>query len=137
MIKLIKISLLLFITVPGFSQENTTYSVLLDQVEAFNTRDIDKMVSNLTGDFKWYFIGPDTLVLEISGKENFRKSMESYFDSIQEVKSEIAEFTIHKNRISFKEVIHYVTSSGKSGSTSAMGIYEMKEGLIYRAWYFL
>jgi len=129
-------SILLLLATVSFAQENEIHSILQEQVEAFNTKDIDGLVENVTDDFKWYFIGPDTLHLEVSGKENFRKSMESYFNSIAEVKSEIAEYAIDNNRISFKEVVRYVTSSGITQSASAMGIYEMKNGLIYRAWYF-
>ena len=122
---------------PGFAQEKKAYSLLQNQVDAFNSQDINKLVSNVTDDFKWYYIGPDTLLLEIEGKAHFKKSMESYFGYMNQVNTEITEFTVDNNRISFKEVVQYETASGKKGEATAMGIYEMKDGRIYRAWYFL
>ncbi|MEQ9425020.1 MAG: nuclear transport factor 2 family protein [Cyclobacteriaceae bacterium] len=134
--KKLLIAALLLLAIEGFGQQNEAFTILQKQVEAFNAKNIDGLVANITDDFKWYYIGPDTLLLEVSGKENFRKSMESYFNSISKVKSEIAEFAIDNNRISFKEVVRYETSAGNAQSASSMGIYEMKNGLIYRAWYF-
>ncbi len=134
--KKILTAFMFLIATNALAQQKEIHSILQEQVEAFNTKNIDDLVANITDDFKWYFIGPDTLLLEVSGKEHFRKSMESYFKSIKEVKSEIEEFAIENNRISFKEVVRYTTSSGAAQSASAMGIYEVKDGLIYRAWYF-
>ncbi len=134
--KLLTASLFL-IAFGASAQENRTHAILQDQVKAFNNQNIEKLVANITDDFKWYYIGADTLLLEVSGKQQFQKSMRSYFESIAEVNSEITEYTVDKDRISFREVVQYVTASGETGKASAMGIYEIKDGLIYRAWYFL
>ncbi|MEQ9300854.1 MAG: nuclear transport factor 2 family protein [Cyclobacteriaceae bacterium] len=130
-------SVLLLITTTVFAQDENIHALLQEQIAAFNGRNIDALTANVSEDFKWYYIGTDSLFLEVSGKGQFRNNMESYFESIAEVKSEIAEYTIDNNRISFKEVVEYTTASGQTGKASAMGIYEVKDGLIFRAWYFL
>lgn len=119
-----------------FAQDKSVHDILIDQVEAFNAKNIETLVANVSEDFKWYYIGSDTLLLEVDGKENFQKSMIAYYNSLKEVKSEITEYAIEQNRINFKEVVQYETKSGHSGQASSMGIYEMKNGLIHRVWYF-
>lgn len=118
-------------------QQSDPLKVLQKQVEAFNSKDINSLVRNVTQDFKWYYIGSDSLILEVDGQEKFRTSMESYFNFISEVETVIDDYTVEGNKISFKETVHYQTSAGKEGSASAMAIYEIKDGLIFRVWYFL
>lgn len=118
------------------AQNEPIYSTLMSQVEAFNNRDIEKLTSKISDDFKWYSVGGDTLILEVNGKEDFRKSMESYFINIISNDSEIVEFAIHEDRISFRETVKYKNSRGVSGVSSSMGVYQIKNGLIHRAWYF-
>ncbi len=112
--------------------------LLQDQFDAYNQRDIDRLVNNVTDDFKWYSLTADELLIETSGKANFKKSMQDYYDSRpQNIHSVIESYTIDGNRISFKEVVSHQTKDGKTISSSAMGIYESKNGKIYRAWYFV
>lgn len=111
--------------------------LLQAQFDAYNQRDIERMVNNVSGDFKWYSLTADKLLVETSGKISFKKSMQDYYQSRpQKIHSIIESYTIDGNRISFKEVVSHQNKEGKKVSSSAMGIYEFKEGKIYRAWYF-
>ena len=121
----------------SFAQNEQLLKVFNDQVRAFNLGDVNRLVNNVTDDFKWFYITSDTLLLEVAGKESFRASMEGYFKSGKSVFSSIDEYAIDGNRISFKEVVRHKDKSGKTVSSSAMGIYEIREGKIYRAWYFI
>ncbi len=120
----------------AFSQNQEVLKILQDQVKAFNAKDVDKLVINVTEDFKWYYIGADTLLLEVEGQQQFKKNMVAYFEHIKTIKSEIVEYAVEGNRISFKEVVAYETTGGKRGKASAMAVYEIKDHLIYRVWYF-
>ncbi len=112
--------------------------VLLDQqIQALNEQDVESMIDNVSDDFKYYFISNDQLVLQTEGKASFKKSMQSYFNAVQSPQSTIDSYTIHGNRISFKEVISYKSNQGESKSASAMGIYQYKDNKIFRAWYFV
>ncbi len=119
-----------------FAQDQKVYGIVSEQVLAFNEGDIDRLVDQVSEDFKWYYIGSDTLLLELSGKEHFRTNMNGYFSQMKSVHSEITEYVIDGNRMSFKEVVTYETVSGKKGRTSAMAVYEVKNDLIFRVWYF-
>ena len=112
--------------------------MLQDQFDAFNRRDIDHLVDNVTDDFKWYSLTADKLLIETSGKVSFKKSMQDYYKARpQETHSVVESYTINGNRISFKEVVSHQNKDRKTVSSSAMGIYEFKDGKIYRAWYFV
>jgi hypothetical protein len=128
--------LMFFVSYIVQAQDKEVLKTFNKQIEAFNQGDVQALTENVHQDFKWYYISSDTLMLEVSGKENFRKSMESYFQSIPSVQSEIESYTIDGNKISFREIARWKSKSGEK-SQSAMGIYEIRENKIYRAWYFL
>lgn len=126
------------VTLSNEHSSEALIKLLQDQFDAYNQRDIDRLVNNVTDDFKWYSLTADELLVETSGKASFRKSMQNYYDSRpQNIHSVIESYTVDGNRISFKEVVSRQTKDGKSISSSAMGIYEFKNGKIYRAWYFV
>ncbi len=119
-----------------YGQDDQVLSIFNDQVDAFNKKDIDRLVNNVADDFKWFYITSDTLLLEVAGKENFKKSMENYFKGIPSIFSEIKGYAIDGNKISFREKVSW---DGKKGrvSQSCIGIYDIREGKIFRAWYFI
>ncbi len=130
-------TLLIFGSIVAYTQNDPLPDVLKDQFDAFNTGDIERLVANISDDFKWFYITSDTLLLEVRGKEAFRKGMESYFSAGVKVNSAIKEYAIEGNRISFKEVVSHKNKKGELVSSSAMGIYELKDEKIFRAWYFI
>ncbi len=119
------------------AQEQDLYKVLNEQVEAYNAADIDRLVKNITDDFKWFYVTSDSIILEVSGKEELRKAMEGYYSAGFNSVSSIEDYTIDGNRISFKEVVGHRNKKGEMVQSSSMGVYEMRNGKIYRAWYFM
>lgn len=119
-----------------YGQDDIVLNLLNQQVEAFNKQDTERLVENISDDFKWFYISADTMLLEVEGKEQFREVMESYFETVKGVHSTIDRYVIDGNRISFKETVKW-QSRNCERSQSAMGIYEMKDGKIYRVWYFM
>lgn len=135
-----KIYLLFFLfLVATFScaQENKLSKVLYDQVEAFNNQNVGKLVENVSDDFKYFYISSNELIKEVEGKEDFKKSMEAYFNSGIKVFSEIKSYTIVGNRISFKEVVSYLNKKGEWVYSSSLGVYQIVDKKITRAWYFI
>jgi hypothetical protein len=125
------------VSMSACAQNEPLLDILMDQMEAFNERDVARLVDNITDDFIWFSITSDTLMIEVAGKETFRTSMETYYESRPPIESLIESYTIDGNRISFKEVVSHDDENGINVSSSAMGIYEMRAGKIYRAWYFI
>lgn len=112
-------------------------TLLESHIEAFNQSDVESLVNNISDDFKWYYVTSDTLLLEVEGKEAFRKSMESYYKYVGKVTSSVEDLVIQGNLISFKETVSYKNKEGKLVSASSMAVYQFKKNKISRAWYFI
>ncbi|MEO1033497.1 MAG: nuclear transport factor 2 family protein [Bacteroidota bacterium] len=135
-----KIALVLIVFISHYtcgSQNNDILGILYDQVEAFNNQDIDKLVENVSEDYKYYYVTSNQLIKEVEGKENFRKSMQSYFGSGIKVTSEIKSYVIEGNRISFREEVSYLNKDNKRVYASSLGVYQIIGGKITRSWYFM
>ncbi len=118
------------------AQEETILEVFNDQIKAFDAKDIDRLVDNVSQDFKYYYVTADELILEVEGKEKFRESMQQYFAADMKVNSVVESYIIQGNKISFKEVVTYTNKEGKRVSASSMGVYQIVDGKIKRSWYF-
>jgi hypothetical protein len=113
-------------------------SLLNSQVDAFNQRDIKRLVDNVSEDFKYFFITADELVLESKGKLAFQSGMEQYYAARKtKIHSVVEHYTIDGNKISFKEVVSHLNKQGKQVKSSALGVYEIRNEKITRAWYFV
>ncbi len=131
------ITLLIFCSGSLLSQDSTLVTILQHQVDAYNTQNVNALVENVSDDFKYFALTKDTLMLETSGKDQFRKSMERYFNVRKNFPNSIIEsYSIVSNRISFKETVSHINKSGQKVASSAMGIYQIEHGKITRAWYF-
>jgi hypothetical protein len=131
--------IIVLLIVSNFAAANTNdlLSLLDDQVEAFNKQDVEKLVSNVTDDMKYFYITADELIIETSGKKAFKAAMTNYFKSGNKPHSVIENHVIDGSRISFKEVVSHVNKKGEKVSSSAIGVYQYKGDKIIRAWYFI
>ena len=136
--KSILLSIILFASTSAANAQNEELlRVFNDQVAAFNEGDVDRLTANVTDDFKWFSLTADTLLLEVEGKENFRQSMKYYFSAGRKSVSTIEQYAVDGERISFREVVSHQNKAGETVSSSAMGIYQIQNGKISRAWYFI
>ncbi|NND73335.1 MAG: nuclear transport factor 2 family protein [Rhodothermales bacterium] len=111
--------------------------LVLDQVDAFNGRNVDRLVANISDDFKWYWISSDSLILELEGKPAFAKSMTAYFESYPSVTSTIDDLVVVENRAMFRESVTYTTANDSVARSEAAAIYQVDDSLISRVWYFI
>ncbi len=135
-IKLLTTLLVLATFFQSTAQVKEILSVLENQIKAFNQSNVEELVNNVSDDFKFYYITSNELLLEVDGKEQFRKSMNEYFKDGFKVTSKITDHSVLGNRISFKEEVSYKNAKGNLVSSFALGIYEIKNNKITRAWYF-
>ncbi|MCB0480985.1 MAG: nuclear transport factor 2 family protein [Flavobacteriales bacterium] len=119
----------------GFGQRSVIEQVLNEQVEAFNQHDVARMAQNVSDDFVWYSVMSDSVTIESSGRAAFTKAMTGYFSHYENVKSTIQSTTISGNKISFEENVSW-PEEDVIQEQSALGVYEIKNGKITRAWYF-
>jgi hypothetical protein len=129
--KSILLSIILFASTSAANAQNE------ELLRVFNEGDVDRLTANVTEDFKWFSLTADTLLLEVAGKENFRQSMAYYFSAGRKSVSTIEQYAVDGERISFREVVSHQNKAGETVSSSAMGIYQIQNGKISRAWYFI
>jgi hypothetical protein len=104
-------------------------------MDAFNERSISGMLRHVDDNLRWYRIKDDQMVLETFGRNDFRNSMRTYFDSLDEVTSEIESMTWNGPFVSVRERVTWASRTGQQ-SQSALAVYELKNGRIVRAWYY-
>ncbi|MFU8858887.1 MAG: nuclear transport factor 2 family protein [Cyclonatronaceae bacterium] len=118
--------------VPEVPDEVVTVQAFM---EAFNERSVSGMLRHVDDNLRWYRIRDDQMVLETYGRDAFRTSMRSYFDSLEEVRSEIESITWNGPFVSLRERVTWASRTGQQ-SQSALAVYELKNGKIVRAWYY-
>ncbi|MCB0278834.1 MAG: nuclear transport factor 2 family protein [Calditrichaeota bacterium] len=134
-----KLSLFLIVaTLYQLTAQAEILDLVQQQVDAFNKRDIERLTENVSADFTWYSVSNDSSWVELSGKENFRHAMISYFESRNyQITSSIHSYIISGNRLSFEEWVEHRNAAWQIVRSSALAIYQMNDGKIERAWYFV
>jgi hypothetical protein len=121
----------------GAAAENPVapIQVVLTHVEVFNRHDADALAQRVSEDFIWYTVTSDATKVETQGREKFREGMKGYFKSVPDVSSKVEGVTAAGPFVSFRETATWTSKTGKR-SLSSIGIYEIRDGLIVRAWYY-
>lgn len=103
---------------------------------AFNKRDAAGVAATLAPDVKWFSVGGKENSLEGDGREALQKWLEGYFKSLPDVKSEIFDLSVSGPRVMFRERVSWTAKDGSKRAQESLGVCEVKDGLIAKAWYF-
>lgn len=103
---------------------------------ALNRMDADELLATCAEDFAWMNVGPDQLVTEVAGKEKLRAWLLDYFRKDQGVRTDFRTIEQVGSQMMVRERVSWTGADGKRVSQQAFAVFEMKEGLIFRAWYF-
>jgi hypothetical protein len=116
-------------------KQKSNEQMVRDYVAAFNSRDVDAMLSMVTEDIQWLTVAGDKLAIETDGKPKLRQSMAAYFKSNPSAKSELEWVQVTKLRVAALEKSSW---QGKAGpkSQSSLSVYEFRDGLIARVYYY-
>ncbi|MEZ4701363.1 MAG: nuclear transport factor 2 family protein [Rhodothermales bacterium] len=107
-------------------------SVFYRMTSAFNAHDVDGMLAYVDDDIQWFSISGDHMDVEARGKAAFRAAMESYFEAIPSARSEIESAVVSGSYVSVRERAYW----GEDQSQVALGVFEVRDGLITRVWYY-
>jgi len=110
--------------------------VVHGQMDAFNRHDVAAMAAGVAPDFVWFSVTGDELTVEARGRGAFAESMRSYFASLPSVRSELEESLISGSFVTIRERATWTDGSGVERSQPALGVYEVRDGLIQRVWYY-
>jgi hypothetical protein len=106
-----------------------------DYVSAFNNREIDTMVSMVSDDIQWLNVVGDTIAVETQGKPKLRESLAAYFKSTPSAKSELQWVQATASRVAALERAAWQSKSGPK-SQASLCVYEFRDGLISRVYYY-
>lgn len=110
--------------------------VVHGQMDAFNRHDVTAMAEGVAPDFVWFSVAEDELTVEIRGRSAFAEGMRSYFESLPSVRSELEESLSSGSFVTIRERAHWTDGSGVERSQRALGVYEVRDGMIQRVWYY-
>ena len=103
--------------------------VVRSYVDAFNRHDVSAMISMVDPAIEVFYPDGDGLFsLASSSAEQLAADLTAYFEARPEVKSSIRGLVDGPAFVSFREQI--------VGGASSLAVYEVRQGLVRRAWYF-
>lgn len=117
------------------AEERSVEDVIRAQLRAFNAHDAQALVANLHEKFAWFAVDSDVTTLEMQGRGNFRDSMVDYFRTVPGVRADIEELSVVGAFASTVERAYWL-QDGVEVSQASLAIYEIRNGLIYRVWYY-
>jgi hypothetical protein len=120
---------------PPSDAEPEPVRVVRAYIEAFNRHDIPAMAERVGEDFVWFNVTSDRATVEVKGRDSLRKTLANYFRGTPTVRSEIEGIVSAGNYVSFRERANWTSLLGQR-SQSSLAVYEVKSGLITRAWYY-
>ena len=106
-------------------------------VDAFNLHDPKAMAALVAPDFElYYFDDKGAAGLALEGPDQLAAEMTGYFAARPSVRSAIVDAVDGPIFVSFREQIVSAGGEGEDGGPSSLAVYEVRDGLVQRAWYF-
>jgi len=125
-----------------FAHGNTAYlttpeAVLLRAyLDAFNRHESDTVAAFCAENFKWYSVEGDKTAVDVEGRTPLRDWLVGYFKSFPTVRSEFLAVEQTGPFLTVRERASWDNREGQRVSQQAFGIYEIRDGLIQRTWYY-
>lgn len=117
------------------SEPLTPLARVTAQIEAFNRHDADALAAGVAPDFVWFSVTSDATTVESRGREELRSGMRTYFRGLPDVSSKIEHLAVAGNFVSCRETVSWTSKKGPRRQ-SCLTVYEVRDGLIFRVWYF-
>ncbi len=118
-----------FLTTP----EAITLRAYLD---AFNRHEPDAVAALLAPQVKWLALDGDKLSVEGDGRDAMRVWLKGSYTSQPDVRSEFLSIEQAGAFLSVRERASWTARDGTRRSQQGHGVYEIRDGLIVRVWYF-
>ena len=125
-----------------FSHGNTAYLmtpeaiVLRAYIDAFNRHETDAVAAFCAENFKWYSVEGDKTSTDAESRAQLRDWLAGYFKSLPTVRSDFLAVEQSGPFLTVRERASWDNQEGRRVSQQAIGIYEIRDGLIKRVWYY-
>ena len=110
--------------------------VLRAYLDAYNRHEPDSVAALLSPKVKWLSLDADKLATDGDGREAVRTWLTGYFKSMPDVRSEFLSIEQTGAFLYVRERASWTAKDGTSRSQQAHSVYEIRDGLIERVWYF-
>lgn len=104
-------------------------------MDAFNRHDPERMASLVREDFEYLSVNGAAVSVDAKGRAALKQSMVDYFASVRDVESVIEHVTVTGPYVAIRERVSWTAKSGRR-SQASLGVYEVRDGLVQRVWYF-
>ena len=104
--------------------------------DAYNRHEPGAVAALLAPDVKWLSLSGEKLSTDGDGREAVRIWLTGYFKSLPDVRSEALTIEQTGAFLSVRERASWTAKDGARRSQQAHGVYEIRDGLIARVWYF-
>lgn len=109
--------------------------IIENYTEAYNQADLEAMSALMSETIQWLAVEGDETALMADGKEDLTTQLESYMRS-GGTTSTLSGWSQNGSFVSVIETAHWSTASGEERSQSALAVYEIRDDLIQRVWYY-
>ncbi|MEP3892094.1 MAG: nuclear transport factor 2 family protein [Hellea sp.] len=137
MIKLYFLSIFtLILTACSQATVQPGHPVIAAYSNAYNEKDITTMRALMHKDIEWVGVTGSDIEVHMSGKETLAKEMEIWFENPKLPKGALRDWSINGNMVAVTETAYWTTNDGEEKSQSALTVYELKDDLVRRVYYF-
>lgn len=111
-------------------------SVVREYVAAFNAKDLDAMMRVVASEFVWMSVSGDSLTDVGRGVGAFRQLIAGYFRAVPSARSELRKIDATGPWVTTHERTRWDAAPAEVGGQSSLVVYEVRDGLIRRAWFY-
>jgi hypothetical protein len=110
--------------------------VLRSYLDAGNRLDATAVAALCAENFVWLNVEGDKLIPEVQGRAALHEWLVGYYKKLPSARSEFLSIEQAGPFLTIRERASWDNQEGKRLSQQALGVYEIRDGLIQRVWYF-
>jgi len=111
-------------------------AVVQGHADAFNRHDAEDLLSWVSPAVEWVNVQGSITSVEVRGREMLRDYMATYFEAQPTVRSEIEEAVVTGDYVAVRERASWTAPDGEERSQASLAVYNVRDGLIQRVWYY-
>jgi len=94
------------------------------------------MTSLMHPDIEWVAVEGNDIEIHISGKESLTKAMQDWFKNPKLPQGSLRDWSLNGDHVAVTETAYWTNDAGEDKSQSALTVYQLKDGLIRRVYYY-
>lgn len=117
-------------------RDTSPIAVVREYVAGFNAKDLDAMMKVVASEFVWMSVSGDSLTDVGRGVDAFRQLISGYFRAVPSARSELSRIDATGAWVTTHERTRWDAAPAEVGGQASLAVYEVRDGLIRRAWFY-